>query len=59
MIKIGDKVKVYEKPLTEEGFEGEAIVKEIKFIDEIERLYYCLVKFNEDQNNMNFRTIKA
>jgi hypothetical protein len=56
MIKVGDKVKIYQKPLTQEEYEGEAIVKniisesedygthaQVEFLDEPGALYFRII----------------
>ena len=49
-MKIGDVVKVYQKPYTLEDYEGEAIVRRIthRERDGAEIEYRCIVNFPED-----------
>mgnify|MGYP001569451399 CR=1 FL=1 len=53
-MKKGDKVKIYQKPLTEEDFEGEAIL--IKCECKNDLIESWLVKFSD--GNKVFRHIK-
>ena len=57
-MKTGDRVAIYQKPLTEEELEGYALVKDIERTDEITGLHYCTVQFEGDEEVPVFRTVK-
>lgn len=45
MLKSGDKVKIYQKPLTEEEFEGEAVLVNQIIAHENDKMEYWEVRF--------------
>ncbi len=49
-MKVGDKVKVYQRPLTRERLEGEAVVRRILFHGKQGNgtIYRAVVNFPED-----------
>ena len=49
-MKVGDKVKVYQRPLTRTGLEGEATIRRILFRAKMGKgaTYRCVVNFPED-----------
>ena len=55
MIKIGDKVDIFQKPLTNEDFEGKAIVKAIDQV--YENHIDATVEFLSDPGDLFFRAI--
>jgi len=57
-LKVGDKVKVYQKPITREDYEGIATLIELIRLDERDGLNRWLVHFQDDEPGSNYvRTI--
>ena len=54
-MKVGDTVKVYQKPLTKEDYEGDAVIKEI--LGSKDDLITCGVEFVDDPGETFIRFI--
>jgi len=57
-MKKGDKVRIYQKPITEEDFEGEATLIRKDLTDKKNNLEVWWVKFKGDTREFR-RTIKG
>ena len=56
-MKKGDKVKIYQKPISKEDYEGEATLVRKNLSNEINNTESWFVKFKGD-NRLSVRTIK-
>ena len=51
-MKKGDRVKIYQKPLTEEDFEGEAVLVKRMLTNKWDRTENWQVKFKNDDERI-------
>ena len=57
-MKKGDRVKIYQKPLTEEDFEGEAVLVKRMLINKWDRTENWQVKFKNGDERIRKIKIK-
>ena len=57
-MKKGDRVKIYQKPLTEEDFEGEAVLVKRMLTNKWNRTENWQVKFKNDDERIRKIKIK-
>ena len=57
-MKKGDRVKIYQKPLTEEDFEGEAVLVKRMLTNKWDRTENWQVKFKNDDERIRKIKIK-
>lgn len=54
-MKVGDTVKIYQKPITKEDYEGKAVIVKIHAVHD-DRIH-AQVEFLEERGSTYFRTI--